>query len=195
MKKLQENCPVIIVKIPDLIVKEIDVWVEECEKIKVHPYAELKDLREKTLENDFYSRIKVPESLIKESFWLPWILKLCSEYVGNNTTDNDFKIESESQGWGRYWGVWTNFSQRGNCCSDHVHKGDLSGVIYYKNHNHPTFFNDYDIGYEGIDGTMVLFPSKTMHHVEEQISDEERITIAFNIIQNPRSKNIELSYQ
>ena len=36
-----------IVKIPDLIMKEIDIWVDECEKIKEHPYAELKNLRRK----------------------------------------------------------------------------------------------------------------------------------------------------
>ena len=193
MKKLQEDCPVVIVKIPDLIMKEIYVWVDECKKIKEHPYAELKTLRAKTLENDFF-RIQVSESLIKESFWLPWILKLCSEYVGNNTADIDFKIENFDKRI-QSWGVWTNFYQKGNCLSDHTHMGDLSGVIYCKNHNHPTFFNDYDIGYEGIDGTMILFPSNTVHHVKEQISDEERITISFNIFQNLKSKNIELTYQ
>ena len=79
MKRLQENCPVMIVKIPDLIMKEIDVWVDECKKIKEHPYAELKHLRLQTLENNFF-RTMVPESLIKETFWLPWILKLRANF-------------------------------------------------------------------------------------------------------------------
>ena len=193
MKKLQENCPVVIAKIPDLIMKEIDVWVEECEKIKEHPYAALKNLEEKTLENDFY-RLRVPDSLIEESFWLPWTLKLCSIYVGNNTTAADFSVALLHNGC-RSWGVWTNFYQRGNRLSDHIHDGDLSGVIYCKNHDHPTFFSDYDIGYEGIDGTMILFPSNTIHHVKEQLSDEERITISFNIFQKPKPKNKELLYQ
>tara|TARA_A100001201_G_C3995841_1_gene173029 strand:+ start:59 stop:640 length:582 start_codon:yes stop_codon:yes gene_type:complete len=189
MKKLQENCPVMIVKIPDLIMKEIDIWVDECKKIKEHPLAELKNLREEALENDYF-RINVPESLVKESFWLPWILKLCSEYVGNNATNRDFKLITDD------WGVWTNFYQRGNRLSIHDHDGDLSGVIYYKNHDHPTFFDEYDIGYEGIDGTMVLFPSDTLHQVKEQLSDEERITISFNILQNPKLKNkSDLQYQ
>ena len=43
--------------------------------------------------------------------------------------------------------------------------GDLSAVIYYKNHDHPTFFNDYDVSYKGVNGTMILFPSDTLHHV------------------------------
>ena len=42
MKKLQKNCPVMIAKIPDLIMKEVDIWVEESKKIKDHPLAELK---------------------------------------------------------------------------------------------------------------------------------------------------------
>ena len=29
---------------------------------------------------------------------------------------------------------------------------------------------------------MVLFPSRTLHHVNPQISNKERITIAFNIL-------------
>lgn len=193
MKKLQENCPVMIAKIPDLIMEEIDVWVEECKKIKEHPYAELKSLRHKNLENDYF-RINVSESLVKESFCLPWILKLCSVYVGNNTSDIDFKIIIDNGSLS--WGVWTNFYQKGNYLSDHCHMGDLSAVIYYKNHDHPTFFNDYDVSYKGVNGTMILFPSDTLHHVKEQLSDEERITISFNILQNPKSKNkSDLQYQ
>ena len=57
----------------------------------------------------------------------------------------------------------------------------LSGVIYYKNHDHPTIFDEYNCGYEGIDGTMVMFPSQVLHHVEKQVVDTERITLAFNM--------------
>ena len=39
----------------------------------------------------------------------------------------------------------------------------------------------YNVEYEGLDGTMVMFPSKVNHHVEPQISNKERITVAFNI--------------
>ena len=38
------------------------------------------------------------------------------------------------------------------------------------------------MGYEGKDGTMVIFPSSTFHHVDSQISNKERITMAFNVI-------------
>ena len=52
---------------------------------------------------------------------------------------------------------------------------------YYKNHNHPTIFDEYNVGYEGLNGTMVMFPSQVMHHVEKQVVDTERITLAFNV--------------
>ena len=57
-------------------------------------------------------------------------------------------------------------------------------MIYYKNHKHPTLFDEYGVGYEGKDGTMVMFPSNTWHHVEPQASNKERITLAFNIVES-----------
>ena len=77
--------------------------------------------------------------------------------------------------------IWTNFAYKGDDNPQHNHAGMLSGVIYYKNHNHPTIFDEYNVGYEGLDGTMVMFPSQVLHHVEKQVVDTERITLAFNI--------------
>ena len=56
-------------------------------------------------------------------------------------------------------------------------------MIYYKNHKHPTIFDQYQCGYEGLDGTMVMFPATTWHHVEPQTANKERITLAFNIVE------------
>ena len=49
---------------------------------------------------------------------------------------------------------------------------------------HPTIFDEHGVAYEGLDGTMVMFPASTLHHVEEQTVNKERITLAFNIIEN-----------
>ena len=59
----------------------------------------------------------------------------------------------------------------------------LSGVIYYKNHTHPTIFDEYGVAYEGLDKTMVMFPASVFHHVEPQLVNKERITLAFNIVE------------
>ena len=48
--------------------------------------------------------------------------------------------------------------------------------------NHPTIFDEYKCGYAGIDGTMAMFPANVYHHVEPQHQNKERITLAFNIV-------------
>ena len=80
--------------------------------------------------------------------------------------------------------IWTNFAYKGDDNPRHNHAGFLSGVIYYKNHTHPTIFDEYNVAYEGLDRTMVMFPSSVWHHVEPQIGNKERITLAFNIVEN-----------
>ena len=186
MKKLQENCPVMIAKIPDLIMKEIDIWVEESKKIKDHPLAELKAHEnvgyiagDGKKHNSFQT--SVPYNLIQQSFWLPWVIRLANKIFGNNNSLQNFSLLS-SVGHFDFYDLWTNFSYKGDDNPSHDHRGNFSGVIYYKNHNHPTYFDDFDTNYSGTDGTMIIFPSDVQHHVKEQLRDEERITIAFNMI-------------
>ncbi len=196
MKKLRENCPVMIAKIPDLIMKEIDIWVEESKKIKDHPLAELK-----AVENVGYLsfdgkkhnsyQTSIPSNLVENSFWLPWVLRLVSKNWGGYHLNY-----SLAKFHGHFHGcdIWTNFSYKGDDNPSHIHNGSISGVIYYKNHDHATYFDDFDIKYDGYDGTMVLFPSDVRHHVKEQLQDEERITIAFNMIVTSFQKDASSSY-
>jgi len=197
MEKLQENCPVMIIKIPELILKEIDVWVEESKKIKDHPLAELK-----AVENVGYLsfdgkkhnsyQTSIPSNLVENSFWLPWVLRLVSKNWGGHHLNYSLaKLHGHFHG----CDIWTNFSYKGDDNPSHSHYGFLSGVIYHKNHNHETFFDDYGLKYEGFDGTMIMFPSDTLHHVKKQLLDEERITIAFNIIYADNSKKKNFLYQ
>jgi hypothetical protein len=79
--------------------------------------------------------------------------------------------------------LWANFAYKGDDNPIHNHSGTLSGVIYYNNHKHPTIFDNYGCAYAGDNGTMIMFPSQVLHHVEEQTVNKERITFAFNIVQ------------
>ena len=81
-----------------------------------------------------------------------------------------------------WYDIWSNFAYQGDDNPTHNHAGFLSGVIYYKNHKHPTIFDQYKVAYEGLDKTMVMFPAKVLHHVEPQRQNKERITLAFNIV-------------
>ena len=80
--------------------------------------------------------------------------------------------------------LWTNFAYKGDDNPQHNHEGFNSVLMYYRNHGHPTMFAQYRIAYEGLDGSMAMFPSEVVHHVEPQTVNKERITLAFNIAEH-----------
>ena len=188
MKKLQDSCPVMLAKIPDQIMKELDVWVQESIKFKNSSLAELKAhenvgyLSMDGKKHNSY-QCSISPHLIDQSFWLAWVLRLTAKYWGMGKSSRDFKMRKWDGHFDGY-DIWTNFAYKGDDNPQHNHAGLLSGVIYYKNYDHPTIFDEYNVGYEGNDGTMILFPSQVLHHVKPQVVDTERITLAFNIVKN-----------
>ena len=196
MHKLQPEtiCPVMVAKIPPQIMKELDVWVKESKRFKDSPLAELKaheNVGYLTMDGKKHNsyQCSISPHLVESSFWLAWVLRLSQKYWGGGKPHRCFKIRSWSGHFDGY-DIWTNFAYKGDDNPTHNHAGFLSGVIYYKNHGHPTHFDEYNCSYEGKDGTMVMFPSHVAHHVKLQTANKERITIAFNIIKG-QSKLIE----
>ena len=179
--------PVHVFDIPSYIRTEIDTWVRESKKIKDHPLGELKASENAAYNhpNDGkkYNTFQCPISprLIEESFWLAWTLRIANKYFAPEEHHLSLRLRKMTGHFDGYE-IWTNFSNKGDSNPVHDHGGWLSGVIYHSNHGHPTVFDEYDIEYEGKDGTMILFPADTVHSCTEQIKDEERITIAFNLI-------------
>ena len=185
MQKLQDGCPVMVAKIPEQILAEIDLWVEESRGLKDNPLASLKaheNVGYKAIDGKAHNsyQCSISPHLIEQSFWLAWVLKLTAKYWGMGKHNRNFKLRKWDGHFDGY-DIWTNFAYQGDDNPQHNHAGMLSGVIYYKNHDHPTIFDEYNCGYAGIDGTMVMFPSQVIHHVEKQVVDTERITLAFNI--------------
>ena len=186
MKKLRDGCPVMVIRIPKPIMKEIDLWVKESKRLKDHPLAELKahqnygylDGGVGKKHNSY--QCSISSHLIDQSFWLAWVLRLTAKYWGMGAEHRQFMMRKWDGHFDGY-DIWTNFAYKGDDNPSHNHSGLLSGVIYYQNHNHPTYFDDYDCAYFGENGTMIMFPSQVIHHVKEQISSKERITLAFNI--------------
>ncbi len=188
MRKLVPGraCPVMVAKIPPQIMKEIDVWIKESKKFKNSPLAALK-----SHENAGYMehgsghrhntyQCSISPHLVEQSFWLAWVLRLTAKYWGMGKDHRQFKLRKWEGHFDGY-DIWTNFAYKGDDNPTHHHAGLLSGVIYYKNHKHPTVFDEYGVGYEGNDGTMVMFPASVHHHVDQQRVNKERITLAFNI--------------
>ena len=190
MKKLVpgSTCPVMVAQIPALIKNEIDIWVKESKSFKKSSLAELKAhenvgyLTSDGKKHNTY-QCSISPHLIDSSFWLAWVLRLTAKYWGMEKGNRSFKLRKWDGHFDGY-DIWTNFAYEGDDNPIHNHAGFLSGVIYYKNHGHPTLFDEYKCGYQGEDGTMVMFPASTLHHVGPQIANKERITLAFNIIEN-----------
>ena len=188
MRKLREgsNCPVMVADIPKPIMKEIDGWVKESRKFKNHSLAALKAhenvgyLSMDGKKHNSY-QTSISPRLIEESFWLAWVCRLSAKYWGMGKSHRQFSLRKWDGHFDSY-DIWTNFAYKGDDNPTHNHAGFLSGVIYYKNHKHPTIFDQYNVAYEGVDGTMVMFPSSVFHHVEPQTVNKERITLAFNIV-------------
>ena len=204
-RRLDPNCPVMIADVPKPIMKEIDEWVKVCREIKNHPLSQLKahenaaynyrsvNAAREWRNSSSYSigntyQCSVPSHLVQNSFWLAWTLRACAKYWGNGNTHRRFRLR-EWKGHFDMHDMWINFAYKGDCNLVHRHGGDYSGVLYYKNHKHPTLFDDYGIGYEGWNGTMALWPSDTNHHVEVQKANKERITFAFNISQDVKKES------
>ena len=186
MKKLRDGCPVMVNRIPPQIQKELDVWVNESKKFKNSPLAELKaheNVGYKMMDGKAHNsyQCSISPHLVDSSFWLAWVLRLTAKYWGMGKDNRYFKLRKWDGHFDGY-DIWTNFAYKGDDNPTHNHAGFLSGVIYYKNHKHPTIFDEYQCGYEGWDGTMVMFPSHVLHHVEQQTVNKERITLAFNIV-------------
>tara|TARA_Y100001938_G_scaffold3749_1_gene4639 strand:+ start:409 stop:1023 length:615 start_codon:yes stop_codon:yes gene_type:complete len=183
------TCPVMVAKIPKQIQREIDGWINESKKFKNSPLAELKaheNVGYHSMDGEKHNsyQCSISPHLVEQSFWMAWVLRLTTKYWGGGKRHRQFKIRSWSGHFDGY-DIWTNFAYKGDDNPSHNHAGFLSGVIYYKNHGHPTIFDQHNVAYEGLDGTMVMFPSSTLHHVEPQTVNKERITLAFNIMDLP----------
>lgn len=178
---IEYHDPILVCALPEQIMEEVNEWVEECRKAKDSPLTSYKSYwgNDYDIGNtpNFY-RCPVPTHLVENSFWLAYTLKLCAEM--DNTVSTNYKLPKTDGHYNGY-NIWANFSGKGSYVPTHKHDTTVSGIIYAKNHNHPTYFPEKDIEYMGDVGTMILFPSNTLHSVNQQEEDEERITISFNI--------------
>lgn len=100
---------------------------------------------------------------------------------------------------------WANVSVRGYSHKEHVHPNNfLSGVYYPKAHagcgtivfddprpqakvvlpdiTAPNIYNTHTFEVQPEPGHLILFPSWLTHRVKQNLTDEERISIAFNIM-------------
>jgi len=168
-------------KLPDEIFSEIAQFVEHCRKIKDHPLGHLYNHVNKG-KNSY--QISVPRHLLEQSFLFPYMIKLgeyyLKEYNINNTYVKPVRLRSNHNHYDGY-DCWINFTTKGDSNPQHYHSGALSGVIYYSNIDKcPTIFEN-GVSYAGKEQEIIIFPAKLEHSVATHISDNERITLSFNL--------------
>jgi hypothetical protein len=168
---------IVIVKLPEEIILELENWKFHCDLIKNHPLSYLKQ-HDNFGKNTNAYQVSVPANLIENSFWLPYTLRLC-EQIFKEKHRNFFlrKWDGHFDG----YDLWINYSYKGNYNPKHNHAGFLSGVIYLNNQNDKTIFTEKNFDFVGTKGDMIIFPSKFYHEVPVQQDDYERVTFAFNI--------------
>lgn len=163
--------------LPNEIIWELEEWKKNCDAIKNHPLAYLKQHENiGTIFKEY--QVGIPTYLLENSFWLAYTLRLCAEIT--NKTHRSFYLRKWEGHFDGY-DIWANYSYKGNSIPNHNHSGFFSGIIYYNDTNDGTIFTEHNITFKGKKGTMLIFPSNTYHKVESQQEDCERVTFAFNI--------------
>jgi hypothetical protein len=163
-------------RLPDEVITEIENWKVECDKIKNSPLKGLKEHDNIGTKTNAY-QCSVPSSLIADSYWLAFTLRACAELFGGDHR-NYFMRKWDGHFDG--YDIWINYSYKGNYNPTHNHAGRISGVIYLNNEDE-TIFTESKYRYKGKKGDMILFPANTLHGVDKQTKEYERITFAFNI--------------
>jgi len=161
-------------KLPKEIFDECLQLTEIYRASKDSPHAELKYLNN-VGKNKYQVFLSV--SSLDDSFLLPYLHLLGVRYSRNQymnlrkcTTDYGCTV----------YDIWFNYCYKGDINSKHFHSGKLSGIIFIKNDGQPTIFED---GFElvGQVGDVVIFPASYQHEVKEKETEEERITMSFNL--------------
>lgn len=179
-----QNTDILVGKLPEKIIYEIDSMVEYCNNIK---NDELSYLREHINGGKNKYQISVPPPIIDNSYILPFLNHMGELYVSEV---NDLSYEDVwrkvvlRRHFGHFDGYdfWINYSYINDINPTHSHAGSLSGVIYIKNENNEeTIFPEIDFSYCGKKGDIIMFPSELKHQVDRKQTTDERITIAYNM--------------
>ena len=193
LERVNDHSPLMRATMPQEIFEEVRGWIKECRKIKDHPLAEIKshvnaayNYEGNGIKHNTY-QCSVPFRLVEESFWLIWILKLVAKHYGGGKDYRSYCIRNNSGlSYDDEYGIWANFTYKGDDNPVHNHPGFLSGVMYVYNDGQPTIFPDYNTTLDATEGNIYLWPRDGVHGVEKKVTRKERVTISFNIVRSGR---------
>jgi quercetin dioxygenase-like cupin family protein len=177
------NSLIMVGRLPDPIIEEIDKFTVLCADIKNHPLSFLKNHVNVGMNK---YQVSVPTNVFEDSFTFAFIVHMGSYYLSQHTKESLSQIERsvtvrKNHGHFDAYDFWVNFIESGDFNDWHTHGGSLSGVIYVDNKiNLETKFKN-NISFCGKKGDIIMFPSNTEHMVEKNATDETRITYAYNL--------------
>jgi hypothetical protein len=178
--------PIMVGSMPEKILEELQSFVVSCDQIKNHPLRFLKE--HSNMGRNAY-QVSVPTHLFENSFFMAFLIHFGAVYTHRvlEVSFNDFKrgirVRKNTNHFDGY-DAWLNYAYTGSENPEHNHAGTLSGVAYIKNTSYePTVFED-GVEFTGRTGDIILFPSVYMHGVKTKKTDNERITLAFNLDKN-----------
>lgn len=186
---------VLVGKLNEFLINDVQKIVDECKKIKNNEMAFLKA---HINDSDFSYQISLPHKSFEESYLFPFI-NFLGEYYLVKARDINYKEVYRKVFIKKYNGhfdgydIWINFCNLGDKNSWHAHGGTLTGIIYIDNDiGVATQFEEFEI--IGKRGDVVIFPSSLLHNVEPQIDNYERTTISFNLLwsDDEKFKNLKI---
>ena len=163
-------------KLPKELFNELNLFVKEANKKRKSKYNFL--VSHNNHGRNSY-QISVDKSLFESSFIFGYLIKLGEYYYNLNPIEREIRIRKNENHFDHY-DFWINFAKKKSSNSKHAHAGFLSGVFYYTDcFKCPTRFKD--LVYYGKKSEVLIFPSDTIHEVDELKENKTRITLAFNL--------------
>jgi hypothetical protein len=178
-----QNTDILVGKLPEKIISEVDDMVNYCNKIK---HDDLSYLREHFNAGRNSYQISVPAPVLEDSYIFAFLNHMGEYYfhkVRNLPYEEVFRKVVFKKDYGHYDGYsfWVNYSYLNDFNPEHTHGGSISGVIYIKNDdNEETIFPNVT-SYCGKKGDIIMFPANLEHKVNLKETISERITIAYNM--------------
>jgi hypothetical protein len=180
---LNSKEPILVGKLPEPLLKELEYFTEKCKEIKEHPLYFLKN-HVNVGRNKF--QVSVPTNVFEDSFLFAFLIHMGEYCIYKVDGDKIEKVNRllkirKNQNHFDGYDFWINFIEPGDINAWHNHVGTISGVIYFDNDiGLPTKFKDGS-SFQGTKGDIIMFPSHLEHCVEKNTTDKTRITYAFNL--------------
>lgn len=174
-------------RIPDLIFSQLKHITSEIRLLKNQDFSFLKSTPHTT--DNFNYKTFIPDYILNPTFVSEYIRYLgvyfVSKYFQYSFSEAINRVKFNKVNYNAfndYLDIWINYSSKTNYSNNHTHNSDLAGVIFVENTEVSNTIFSPNLEIKGIPGEVLIFPSNLIHRVTPNLSESERVTVAFNLI-------------